>query len=320
MITVIVPYFNEAKTIEYTLNQLLSQSLRPECVILIDSSSFDGSKNIVDFWIKNKQDLTDINFKNISEDTSNPASSKNLGVKYSKSEWIAFMDCGQIFERDWLKKQYEFCLDHNLDYVSGTISTGGINWMDRCAVAQTYGYKKDSLTIPGTLIRKEKFLKIGFFLEGRRAGYDVEWRSRAKSLGYIIGVNKSTRIEYLGTAYASNLKNLIFKSYLYHKYTVGLNGVKLIYLYGLIIPTYLISLSSLRLFLIVLCLHLIFRGIVTPLLKARNMMLEHPIELILFGAIIGILIDLARSVGVIYGTFLYFVIKRRLIFKHKKSI
>ena len=51
-IVVIIPYYNESKTIVDTLESLEFQTRQPEKIILVDSGSTDNSKYIIDKCIK----------------------------------------------------------------------------------------------------------------------------------------------------------------------------------------------------------------------------------------------------------------------------
>ena len=85
-----------------TLNLLKSQTYLPKEILLINSSSTDDTYNKINIWIK-KKNLKHL-FKNINSKSKNPSSSKNLGIINSKHKWLAFMDCGLFFKKNWLKK------------------------------------------------------------------------------------------------------------------------------------------------------------------------------------------------------------------------
>jgi len=53
-ITVVVPYHNEEKVLARTLDRIARQTFKPKKVLLVDSSSTDGGKALVDRWIKTR--------------------------------------------------------------------------------------------------------------------------------------------------------------------------------------------------------------------------------------------------------------------------
>ena len=97
-IVVIIPYYNESKTIVDTLESLEFQTRQPEKIILVDSGSTDNSKDIIDKWI-NTHDPKKYN--NIYSGRMSPSTSINLGIKESKESIIAYIDCGLIIPNNW---------------------------------------------------------------------------------------------------------------------------------------------------------------------------------------------------------------------------
>ena len=51
-LTIVIPYYNESKTIIKTLDMIANQSYSPKEVILVNSSSTDSTSKIIDEWIK----------------------------------------------------------------------------------------------------------------------------------------------------------------------------------------------------------------------------------------------------------------------------
>src|SRR5471030_54688 len=193
-ITVIIPYHNERATIEFTLERVGEQTLPAKTAIFFNSSSSDDTSVVIDRWIRGNQHGFTTRFLNLFEHTDNPASSKNAGIRHADTAWLAFMDCGQNFEKTWLEQQFRFAQDNSLDVVSGVVYAVGENWVDRCAVAQTYGYRRNRPCVPTTLASRSVFEKTGLFLEERRAGYDAAWMRRLRKLGIARGVNEAVRI------------------------------------------------------------------------------------------------------------------------------
>ena len=270
-ITVVIPYFNEKKTIAYTLERVGEQTLKPKVAMFVNSSSTDDTFEYVEKWIEENQHRFETKFLNVFENTDNPASSKNVGVRNATTEWIAFMDCGQNFEKYWLESQYNFALNNNLEVVSGVVYLIGENWVDRCAVAQTYGYKRSRPCLPTTLVKKAVFEKTGLLLEGRRAGYDAAWPIKLKKLGIPRGINKEVTIQYIGFNFSSNLKHLFKKSILYSKPTVAIEGYPIPYLY-LIFPLLMLLafLVSVYVGVALILIYFLTRVFLLPLMKSRN--------------------------------------------------
>ena len=306
-ITVVVPYHNEKKTIAYTLERVGEQTLPPKVAIFVNSSSTDDTFDYVQKWIDENQHR--FQFQNVFENTDNPASSKNVGIRHATTEWVAFMDCGQNFEKDWLESQFKYAQANNLEIVSGVVYLVGENWVDRCAVAQTYGYKRNRPCLPTTLVKKSVFAKTGLLLEGRRAGYDAAWPIKVKKLGLVRGINEKVKIQYIGINFSSNLKHLFKKSILYSKPTVALEGYPIPYLYIAFPLIVLLSLLiSVKLTIALIALYFLTRIFFLPILKSRNISFykEHPIESLFGLGVAGFVIDLGKMVGIIQGIRYYY--------------
>ncbi|MBI4191162.1 MAG: glycosyltransferase family 2 protein [Betaproteobacteria bacterium] len=312
-ITVIVPYHNEKENIEFTLERVGEQTLPATAAIFVNSSSTDDTFDVADNWIRNNQHRYATRFFNIFENTDNPASSKNAGIRRAGTEWVAFMDCGQNFERNWLEKQFHFSQANDVDVVSGVVYLIGKNWVDRCAIAQTYGYKRYRPCFPTTLARKTIFEKAGLLLEGRRAGYDVAWMIKLKKLGIKRGINEDVRIRYIGFNFSSSLAQLYKKSVLYAKPSVAIEGYSTPYFY-VISPLLFMGILaiSVKAALAVFLFYFLTRTFFLPILKSRSIDFykEHPLEAVLGLGVVGLIIDLGKSIGTWQGIHYYFLKSR----------
>lgn len=308
-ITVIVPYHNEKASIEFTLERVGEQTLPAQAAIFVNSTSTDDTFDVVDNWIRKNQHRYATRFLNIFENTDNPASSKNAGIRRAGTEWVAFMDCGQNFEKTWLEQQFRFAQHKRLDVVSGVVYLVGENWVDRCAVAQTYGFRRNRPCVPTTVARRSVFEKTGLFLEGRRAGYDVAWIIGLRKLGIERGVNEAVKITYIGFNFSSNLTHLYRKSILYAKPSVAMEGYWMPYAYAIFPLLFaLTTAASVRAALAVFLLYFLARTFLAPIVKSRSIIFfkEHPLEALLGLGVVGFVIDLGKTVGTWQGIRCYY--------------
>lgn len=216
-ISLIIPYLNEEKNIRYTLNQILNQTLKPNEVIFINSGSNDKTETIINEFIKKKKIK---NFKNIFLNTKFPSDSKNLGVQLSKFQYLAFMDCGLKFEKNWLLKQKEILVKKKMDIVLGSCILKGHSLFDKAAVANTYGINTLRECVPGTLIKKKVFIDIGFF-KPYRSFYDVYWKKQIYKNKFKFSKSNAEPLQYIGTNYAKNISGLFKKNLLYYKSSIS---------------------------------------------------------------------------------------------------
>ncbi|HTE24068.1 glycosyltransferase family 2 protein [Flavitalea sp.] len=96
-ISVIIPCYNRSTLIGETLENMLSQSLPPYEVIVVDDGSTDGSANII------------ANFgsrvKLIRQDNQGPGVARNTGFKAATGDFIQFMDSDDLASKQKLEIQ-----------------------------------------------------------------------------------------------------------------------------------------------------------------------------------------------------------------------
>ena len=227
-ITVVVPYYNERDNLPYLLQRLTEQTLVPHEVILVNSGGADGSSHLVDDWIAARD--SSITFRNLDASTRTPGGSKSAGVKASQSSLFAFMDCGLSFPKDWLQRQSTALEASGADWVSGVCRTSGTTLVDKAAIAHTYGYLSARPVIPGSIVRRRVFDRIGLFKD-LRAGYDAEWARASERAGLQRLINREVVVEYRGVNFATDLRGVFLKSLRYARPSVGRDDTLVPYVY-----------------------------------------------------------------------------------------
>ncbi len=112
LIDVVLPTFNSEKFIIKTLNSIINQSFRSWRIIIIDDASTDRTlsilKNSYKKLIKKKKILIVKNRVNKGQSYC-----RNIGIKYSKSKYIAFIDSDDMWSKKKLEKQIKFMIKKN---------------------------------------------------------------------------------------------------------------------------------------------------------------------------------------------------------------
>ena len=138
-----------------------------------------------------------------------PGEARNIGLNISKGNYIAFLDVNTIPESNWLENSIKLLVDNPDGFLGRTIYKYS-NDFEKLFIGATYGFKP-LYTIPGSLIKKDLFAKIGWFLPFVRSGEDSDWIKRCLLFNKNIKNKKCPTINYFG------LRNKTF-SYLCKKW------------------------------------------------------------------------------------------------------
>ncbi|MBI5740410.1 MAG: glycosyltransferase [Nitrospirae bacterium] len=166
-ITVVIPVFNRPDTIKRSIDSVLSQSHMPDEIIIVDDCSDNETRDVLKSYGKK---VTPVFLSR----NSGPSRARNEGVKRANSEWIAFLDSDDCWEKDKLKNQVsylkQFPFYHILQSEEAWIRNGsrvnpcrhhkkpeGWIWgpsLERCLVSPS-----------GVLVKKTLLEKYGLFDE-----------------------------------------------------------------------------------------------------------------------------------------------------------
>ena len=98
-LSVVVPTYNRYEVLQRALKSIYSQTFQPKEVIVIDDGSTDETSQIQNLFP---------NIKYFYQKNSGVSSARNLGIKNSTCEWIAFLDSDDEWHKDKLKLHVEF--------------------------------------------------------------------------------------------------------------------------------------------------------------------------------------------------------------------
>ena len=110
-VDIILPTYNCEKYIEEAMNSIVGQSFENWKLIIIDDGSTDSTPQLIEKYLKDKR----ISLKKLEKNTGQ-GYCRNLALKYSSSEYIAFIDADDIWNKNKLKKQIELMDNTNLDF------------------------------------------------------------------------------------------------------------------------------------------------------------------------------------------------------------
>lgn len=167
LISVIIPIYNGEKFIENLIAQLNIQDYSPLEVIVIDDGSIDRTAQIL-------SNYTHLNY--IYQENAGPAVARNSGLKKAQGEFIAFLDCDDLWSETHLKSLIQlFNDDFELGIVKGKIQNQTLIHQITENIDEPYF----NCLLGSCIIRKSIFDKIGSFDEELMFCEDMDWFTRA---------------------------------------------------------------------------------------------------------------------------------------------
>jgi len=114
LVTVIIPVYNRALTIEKTLDSIKKQLYRPIELIVVDDGSSDESMEIIERWSRNNNDeYLSLLYK--YQDNAGAPKARNEGIILSHGEYIQFLDSDDTITPEKIKEQVTVLKKSNAD-------------------------------------------------------------------------------------------------------------------------------------------------------------------------------------------------------------
>ncbi len=163
-IDIIIPNYNKGDYLKECLDSVLNQTYKNWKVYVIDDCSKDISKEILKKY--NKEDKFNITFLNKN---SGPAYCRNLGLKKSEAEYVAFLDSDDYWPKHKLEIQINEMLNNNYDFTYTDIKyffSDKIDNLKKTNLPKIYDFDKfltqSTLSTSSILVKKSVINKIYF--------------------------------------------------------------------------------------------------------------------------------------------------------------
>jgi len=106
-VDIVLPNYNSSSYIEETLNSIISQSFKNWKLIIVDDNSDEKTKHILKQYETNKKIKIIWLKKN-----KGAGFCRNFAIRNSKSEYVAFIDSDDIWDKEKLSKQLTFMIEN----------------------------------------------------------------------------------------------------------------------------------------------------------------------------------------------------------------
>lgn len=167
-VSVVIPAYNKADLTIKTVESVLGQTYENIEVIVVDDGSTDDTKK--------KLQLFGDRITYICKQNGGASSARNVGIKQATGEYIALIDCDDIYYPEKIAKSVE-CLEKKSDY--GFVYTGAYFMNGDGDVISEHGISdhpasgwiasrlivKNFICNSTAVIRRECFEKVGYFDE-----------------------------------------------------------------------------------------------------------------------------------------------------------
>jgi glycosyltransferase involved in cell wall biosynthesis len=128
-VDVIIPTFNSKEWLKTAIESVINQTETVERIIVVDDGSDTEFKEYIDSEIRGMSKVTVIT----SSHTGLPGKMRGIGLANSTSEWVAFLDADDWWEKDKLAIQLDIALKYKVDFVC----TNATSWKNSLNVGQT---------------------------------------------------------------------------------------------------------------------------------------------------------------------------------------
>lgn len=236
-ISVIIPTYNRCNFLKEAIESVLNQKYKNLELIVIDDGSSDNTKEIIKDY-KNK-------LKYIYQPNKGVSSARNVGIKESSGEFIAFLDSDDLWLPKKLSTQVTFFQENKdaiICYTDEIWIRNGVR-VNQCKKHTKYsGFIFDKslplciISPSSVMMKKEIFEKVGYFDEALPAceDYDLWLRITLHFPVYFIPtpliIKRGGHIDQLSTKYwgLDRFRIIALEKILKDENLLGINRIKTI--------------------------------------------------------------------------------------------
>lgn len=200
-VSVIVPAYGVAASIAETVESVLAQTWGGREVIVVNDGSPD-SEALAAALEPFRSQITYLQQPNLGA-----GAARNTGIRHASGPWLAFLDGDDIWEADFLERQFRFLESNDLEmvwsdgWIFGDTADAGRRIMElrpcRGPVTTAAMLRQEvSVGTSATVVRRDRVMEVGGFDESLRRGQDFDLWLRLVSAGIRAGYNPEPLIHY----------------------------------------------------------------------------------------------------------------------------
>lgn len=179
LISIVVPTYNRAEIIGQTIDTVLAQTYERWELIIVDDGSMDHTRSLIAQYKDPRIQFHGIGHSGLIGHV------RNIGIKKSRGEFIAFLDSDDLWRKDTLAVQLSLFLQHpEAAFVFGNGNEFGelaVKPPDQEELFAGNVYlpiildHRFPLFVSTWIVKKEVFEKIGWIDESFRIGGDIDF-------------------------------------------------------------------------------------------------------------------------------------------------
>ena len=193
-ISVIVPSNHAHAELLKVLRALCLQTVKPTEIVVVDSYVGHDTNELELLLL-----CSDSNIKltYINRTHAFPGDARNIGISFTTTQLIAFIDVATIPRPHWLEESLRLLSADLFLGVWGSTLFKAETEFEKILRDSFYG-ASHCQTLPGSIFKREVFEKAGQFVDWVRAGEDSDWMQRVSIHGLPIASSSTALVDYFG--------------------------------------------------------------------------------------------------------------------------
>lgn len=183
-ISVVIPAYNSTRFLETTLQSVLSQTLAPAEIIIVDDESRDATVEMVEQFCRQSSLI-----KLVRQSNAGTQAARNNGIRHSTGDFIALLDHDDCWLPDYLAQLVPFRASHRIAFSNYQLINGEGKITDRHKHIRGAEMQLPQLLfgnqifLSGALFSRQLWDEIGPFDESLVGAGDWDWLLRAVIAG-----------------------------------------------------------------------------------------------------------------------------------------
>lgn len=182
LVSIIIPFFNRIEYLEKALYSAINQTYKNKEIILVNDASTQCVEKIKKIKESNKNIHLINNKKNFGVSYS-----RNIGIKFAKGEYIAFLDSDDEWISNKIEYQMKYIQENNIDFLYGSYLKRYLpsNKLIKINVPKSYKMPlmafKCKIATPTVIFKKEILRNIKFDPKIKFAEDIIFWSKISKN-------------------------------------------------------------------------------------------------------------------------------------------